>query len=50
MAKQNNGAFKTALTNYSIQEPIASFIQIIAGKVIAWNAAGEAANNSVDGN
>ena len=30
---------KTVLINYSILEPIGSFIPITAGKEIAWNAA-----------
>ena len=36
------------LINYSILEPIGSLIPITAGKVIAWNAAGEAAKTAVD--
>ena len=42
MMKLNNGALKSMLINYSIHEPIANFISITAGRVIAWNAAGEA--------
>ena len=38
------------LINYSILEPIDNFISITAGKVIAWNAAGEAGKTAVDGN
>ena len=41
---------KCALINYSILEPIGNFISIMAGKVIAWNAAGEAAKRTVGGN
>ena len=40
---------KTVLINYSILEAIGNFIPIMAGKVIAWNAAGEAAKTAVDG-
>ena len=40
---------KTVLINYSILEPIGNFIPIMASKVIAWNAAGEAAKTVVDG-
>ena len=39
-----------ALINYCIMESIGNFISITAGKVIAWNAAGEAAKTAVDGN
>ena len=41
---------KTVQINYNIIEPIGNFISITAGKVIAWNAAGEAAKTAVDGN
>ena len=41
---------KAVLINYSILEPIGNFILITAGKVIAWNAAGEAVKTAVDGN
>ena len=41
---------KTVLINYSILEPIGNFISITDGKVIAWNAAGEAAKTAADGN
>ena len=37
------------LINYSILEPIGNFIPMTAGKVIAWNAAGEAVSTAVDG-
>ena len=30
------------LINYSVWEPIGNFFSITAGKIIAWNAAGEA--------
>ena len=40
----------SALINYSMLEPIGNFISITAGKVIAWNAAIEAAKTAVDGN
>ena len=30
-------------------ETIGNFIQLMAGKAIAWNAAGEAAKTAVDG-
>ena len=45
-ASNNN----SVLINYIILEPIGNFISIMAGKVIAWNAAGEAAKTAVDGN
>ena len=38
------------LINYSIVEPIGNFILITTGRVIAWNAAGEAAKTAVDDN
>ena len=41
---------KTVLINYSILKPIGNYISITAGKVIAWNAAGEAAKIAVYGN
>ena len=41
---------KTVLINYSILEPIDNFVSIKVGKVIAWNAADEAAKTAVDGN
>ena len=44
--KQTN----SALIKYCILEPIGNFISITDGKVIAWNAAGEAAKTAVDGN
>ena len=36
--------------NFSILELIGNFISKTAGKVIAWNVAGEAAKTFVDGN
>ena len=38
------------MINYNIFGKICSFIPITAGKVIAWNTAGEAAKTAVDGN
>ena len=50
MIKQNNAAIKTVLINYTILEPIGNFSPSTAGKVIAMNAAGEAAKTVEDGN
>ena len=38
------------LINYSILEQIGDLISLTAGKVIAWNTAGELAKTAVDGN
>ena len=45
---------KKKINNYCILEPIGNVISLTAGKVIAWDAAGEAAGEAaktvVDGN
>ena len=41
---------KIVLINYSMLEPVGSFISITAANVIVCNAAGEAARTAVDGN